>query len=143
MDIPPRLRVNAPHVIGESVDGEALIVNLETGAYYSATGVGDAIWTLLAEGAGVAAIVNAITARYPAAAAGESVHAFLAELVEEGLAVGDSGAEPSTAAPAGVSLPAAFTAPVLQKYTDMQDLLLLDPIHEVDDTGWPSALPGA
>jgi hypothetical protein len=35
-------------------------------------------------------------------------------------------------------LPAAFVAPVLHKHTDMQDLLLLDPIHEVDETGWPS-----
>jgi hypothetical protein len=26
---------------------------------------------------------------------------------------------------------------MLQKFTDMQDLLLLDPIHEVDESGWP------
>ena len=32
-----------------------------------------------------------------------------------------------------------FEAPILQKYTDMQDLLLLDPIHEVDEAGWPHA----
>jgi hypothetical protein len=31
-----------------------------------------------------------------------------------------------------------FEAPVLQKYTDMQDLLLLDPIHDTDETGWPN-----
>ena len=31
-----------------------------------------------------------------------------------------------------------FATPVLNKYSDMQDLLLLDPIHEVDDTGWPN-----
>jgi len=34
-----------------------------------------------------------------------------------------------------------FNAPVLNKYTDMQDLLILDPIHEVDATGWPSTKP--
>jgi hypothetical protein len=32
---------------------------------------------------------------------------------------------------------AAFQPPTLRKYTDMQDLLLIDPIHEVDDLGWP------
>jgi hypothetical protein len=26
---------------------------------------------------------------------------------------------------------------VLERYTDMQELLLLDPIHDVDQTGWP------
>jgi hypothetical protein len=32
-----------------------------------------------------------------------------------------------------------FIPPKLRKYTDMQDLLLLDPIHEVDEQGWPIA----
>jgi len=32
-----------------------------------------------------------------------------------------------------------FDAPVLHSYTDMQDVLLLDPIHDVDETGWPSS----
>ena len=31
----------------------------------------------------------------------------------------------------------AFRAPVLQKFTDMQEMLLLDPIHDVDARGWP------
>ena len=35
-------RVNAPHVVAESVDGEVLIVDLLSGAYYSSDGVGDA-----------------------------------------------------------------------------------------------------
>ena len=34
-----------------------------------------------------------------------------------------------------------FAAPVLHKYTDMEDLLLLDPIHDVDESGWPNTNP--
>lgn len=30
-----------------------------------------------------------------------------------------------------------FEEPIFHKYTDMEDLLLLDPIHDVDETGWP------
>ena len=30
-----------------------------------------------------------------------------------------------------------FRAPSLQRFEDMQGFLLVDPIHEVDDTGWP------
>ena len=26
---------------------------------------------------------------------------------------------------------------MFERFTDMQDLLLLDPIHDVDETGWP------
>ncbi len=32
-----------------------------------------------------------------------------------------------------------FTEPTVHTYADMQDLLLLDPIHDVDETGWPNA----
>jgi hypothetical protein len=35
----------------------------------------------------------------------------------------------------------SFTRPVLNKFGDMQDLLLLDPIHEVDEAGWPYSKP--
>jgi hypothetical protein len=32
-----------------------------------------------------------------------------------------------------------FEQPVLEKFTDMEDLLLLDPIHEVNlQSGWPN-----
>ena len=34
-----------------------------------------------------------------------------------------------------------FKPPLLKRYTDMQELLILDPIHEVDDTGWPAIKP--
>ena len=31
----------------------------------------------------------------------------------------------------------AFVTPELHKFTDMQELLLVDPIHEVTEEGWP------
>jgi hypothetical protein len=34
-----------------------------------------------------------------------------------------------------------FNPPSLNKYSDMQELLLLDPIHDVDDAGWPKPNP--
>ena len=35
-----------------------------------------------------------------------------------------------------------FTPPKVNKYSDMQDLLLLDPIHDVDEKGWPESKDG-
>jgi hypothetical protein len=32
-----------------------------------------------------------------------------------------------------------FEPPILEKYTDMEELIALDPIHEVDEMGWPNA----
>jgi hypothetical protein len=28
---------------------------------------------------------------------------------------------------------------MLERYEDMQDLILLDPVHEVEEEGWPRA----
>ena len=37
-----------------------------------------------------------------------------------------------------VAVKQPFEAPILNKYNDMQELLLLDPIHDVDEAGWPN-----
>ena len=31
-----------------------------------------------------------------------------------------------------------FEPPLISKYSDMQELLILDPIHDVSDAGWPN-----
>ena len=36
---------------------------------------------------------------------------------------------------------AVFQTPTLNADSDMEDLLLLDPIHDVDEKGWPQAKP--
>ena len=46
------------------VDGEALIVDLETGGFFSLDRVGTEVWTGLKNGWGVAQIVDAIAAKY-------------------------------------------------------------------------------
>ena len=38
-----RFKMNIPQVIGEVIEGEAVIVSLETGAYYSLQGTGGVI----------------------------------------------------------------------------------------------------
>ena len=42
----------------------------------------------------------------------------------------------------GAGARAPFDVPVLIAYTDMQDLLLADPIHDYDETGWPARVDG-
>lgn len=140
-------RVNGPGVIGEVLDGEAIIVNLDSGAYYSLDGVGAVVWTAAQAGATLAGAITLVTDRYT----GESqqiaadVTALIEELLGEGLLT-ESDAPAAESAPAAALLPAdrpQFIKPVLQKYTDMADLLLLDPIHEVDEQGWPHPAPRA
>lgn len=131
-------RSNSPPVIHETVEGETIIVNLETGSYYDLNHLGGAIFEALAAGMAAADLSDAIASAYeiePGAAA-RVVEVFAAQLVEEQLILpSENGARSELDAP---ELPASFVEPGLKKYTDMQALLLLDPVHEVDEAGWPS-----
>ena len=55
-----RFRINKPHVINEIIDGEVVILNLDTGNYYSMDKSGADIWELIEDNAGVGEIVEEI-----------------------------------------------------------------------------------
>lgn len=138
-----RFRVNTPQIAHEAIDDEVIIVDFETGNYFSLEASGAVIWTALAAGADLDAILQHLEARYDCA--GMDVAAitasFLAELVEQGLISPVGVANGASVLPQlhGASSPRSpFGAPVLHRYTDMQELLLLDPIHDVDEAGWPN-----
>lgn len=131
-------RVCAPAVVSEVIDGEAIIMDLRTGNYFSADGSGALIWQAIAEGCGRDAILTWSSDAYagdPERMAAD-IDAFIAQLSEHGL-VDVHDATAPTPKPARAER-AAWRAPVLSVYTDMQDLLLLDPIHDVDEAGWPT-----
>jgi len=141
-----RFKVNTPPVIHQTLDGEVIVVNLDTGTYYSFAGVGAEIWSSVERGASLAETVDEALARYdaPRETVEAAVMRFVDELTTEELIAPEDGPEPP-AAPArtGDAAKAPFAEPLLNKYTDMQELLLLDPIHEVDERGWPHSLEGS
>jgi hypothetical protein len=70
----------------------------------------------------------------------------LSELVDEfrreGLVI-ESESEPPVGSLTFPSGRIPFVAPVLNTYTDMQEFMLVDPLHEVDEVaGWPHAKAG-
>ena len=145
MSATEQYRLNQPTVISEVVDGEAVIVNLDSGAYFSLRDTGCVIWNLLIQGMPLADVVKTVGNRYGEAGhvIDAAVQALVAELLRENLLVAaNSAALPqdlalSPGAGNGDRLP--FHTPVLEKFTDMAELLLLDPIHDVQGTGWPHA----
>jgi hypothetical protein len=137
-------RVNSPDVTNEIIDGEAVIINLVTGNYYSLEGEGAEIWSLLASGATIYAIVDQMTRCYAGdrATISESVLGLALQLQQEQLIlVSNEMGVPAVADPPHAHTNGnsrqQFRAPELHKFTDMQELLILDPIHEVDAAGWP------
>ena len=70
-----------------------------------------------------------------------AVTRFVERLLEEALLVAANGdGRPLRLRPSRTAPPRLVREPRLDKYTDMQELLLLDPIHEVDERGWPNSL---
>jgi Coenzyme PQQ synthesis protein D (PqqD) len=133
-----RLRINTENVVHETVDGELIAIDLSGGSYYSLSGSGPAIWSLLLGGASEAEICEALALTHDGdvETIRNEVASLLEQLLENGLAVpGDGAGEaPALDAPAAK---ATFEPPKLERYTDMKDYFLLDPIHEVDTAGWP------
>jgi hypothetical protein len=131
-----------PSTVFEKFDQETVILNLDSGSYFSAEGTASVIWGLVADGVTEAGIIDHLTSGFAgefgdiAASTGE----FLNRLVEESLVdEKPAPADERVVAEDRLRPGQTFSPPVLQKYTDMEEMLLLDPIHEVDEHGWPNA----
>jgi hypothetical protein len=147
MNTKTHLKLRGPQVIHETIDNEVVIIDLPAGNYFSLTSAGADIWSMLIRGIPHDAIVEALARRYEGSreeiesAADRLVGDLLREtlIVPAGADVPAGDAEGIMPAPGATAEPRPrFVPPALLKYTDMQHLLLLDPIHEVDETGWPN-----
>lgn len=143
-----RYRVNMPAVAAEIIDGEAVIMNLKSGAYFSSRDTGCILWRWIEQGVPQTVMVQSLQEMFaaPPEVVTDEVEKFVARLLEYDLIrlltpelMARMGPAPIPDAPAAaISAGSPFVAPILTAFTDMEDLLLLDPIHEVDEeTGWP------
>lgn len=130
-------RLNSPNCISEEIEGDLIIINLSSGRYYNMRGSSVGLWQRLAEGALPSSIgeANKWDATQLALMA-----RFLESLIEEGLLV-------KTDVPAQHVAPESLLIPApddnsfqMDIFTDMEEILGLDPIHEADttDAGWPT-----
>ena len=111
------------------IDGEAIIVNLTTGVYYSMDGIGAEVWMMLEDGLTSDQIASAIAARYEVTAtvAGLDLDALIARLQSEDLVTADDTVEKPSPEIQPVEHRLVYVAPTLSIYRDMGDLLALDP----------------
>jgi hypothetical protein len=143
-----RYAVDDARVVSEVIDGEAVIVNLANGYYYSLDRPAAEIWGWLQGGRSVAEILGAIRDRYDCSGADAetAVRSLIGSLVADDLVAPrrEPGDPPEPAPGPGDSAEKTpFRVPSFQRFEDMQGFLLVDPIHEVDDTGWPHIKPTA
>jgi hypothetical protein len=127
---------NDEHVAAEEFDGEFVLINFARGRYFSLRHSAVDVWRQFRNGASPAEVVERARERF--ALAGDDAREQLARciqtLIDEDLLCEAEAAGPVVDAWSG----AAWAAPSVEVYSDLQDLIVLDPIHEVDDAGgWP------
>ncbi len=125
--------INALRIVHELIDGEVVAIDFDTGNYYSMNGTAAQIWEILTCGIS-SDMFNEIFKK-------ESVSIFLESLLTEGLIVLEStppeNPDDLNSLLKEYQMSQDFQPPVFEKHTDMQHLLLLDPIHDVNEQGWP------
>jgi hypothetical protein len=142
--LPNIVRINAPNVVSEVFEAEVVVVNLESGCYFSLLGGAPQIWELLGEGSvSIDQLMTSLPQKFQANGfdLNEAIREFLQELLDQELIVASDAAtaDPTESDPATTI--AMLERPTLEVFTDLQDILLLDPIHDVDEAGWPVATP--
>jgi hypothetical protein len=132
---------NVPNITSERFDDEVVVVNFETGKYHSIRGDGVAVWQWLEAATSLEEVLDRAARSFD----GErevmeaAIRSFVDELVRERLAVPAAQVQaPAHASDLSSSDRRTFKTPALTTFSDMQELLWLDPIHEVDESGWPS-----
>jgi hypothetical protein len=150
MIIHDRFNINTSKVVHETMDNEVIIINFETGNYYSMNSTAKDIWHCLENSPSLNDLVDDTAHRYDAAREEIKMDLlqFLKELLEENLVAEYK--EEMKGSPGGIKFQndnpngkdngedkLKYQKPGFRKYTDMKEMLLLDPIHDVDETGWP------
>ena len=132
LDPEVRVRPNMQDVAAKVLDGEAIMINLTLGTYYSLDRIGTVVWELIERGHSLRRIVEALTSRFDVSpeTARADLQRLVGEMLEEGIVVRvDEGAkrdrEPPPSGTAEVK--SAYEPPKLSIYRDMADLLALEP----------------
>jgi hypothetical protein len=136
-------RVNRPKVISEVFEDEVVAINFDTGSYYGMSQTALAIWRLLEHGASAETVTQHLASRYnqDPTAIESAVCQFFEQLLQNNLITEAVGNGAGTGPEIVAGNRTQWEPPALSVYDDMQDLLLLDPIHDVDEAGWPARKP--
>ncbi len=138
--------VKSDDLAHDTIDGETVIMDMRRGVYFRLEGAAALAWENLVTGVSPSALAEVI-GRHHAAAPGEigaALDAFLPALLADGLierAAADAVAGRSVPPIAAAAPLPAFAGLHIHRFNDLDELLWVDPIHEVDETGWPAVPP--
>jgi hypothetical protein len=123
--------LNESKMFADITDGMAIVINGETGVYYGMNELGTSVFENIIGGASVENVLAALIAA-GAEDAEAALNKFISTLVEKEILL--SGEDSSKDVSLTLDVDFSMTC---DEYSDAQELLLADPIHEVkEDSGW-------
>jgi hypothetical protein len=137
---------NAPDVVFENFGDEVILLNLQSGRYYSLDPIGMLYWEYLSVGVPppqiAAHIANGFRDHGNPRELALDLDALLSEFQSEQLVRPSATSRALADVPeVKTKLPQTYARPVLSKFDDVAEMLLLDPVHDVSDAGWPNPAP--
>ena len=131
-------RLNEEKMFFDMADGQAVVINFTTGMYYGTTALGSVILERLLKGCAPEEITRAVKALpgcpedFDAQLSG-----FITELQDKEILL-DGETQPGGGEEIGDMALADGFALTLDEFSEVQDLILADPVHDVDvEQGWP------
>jgi hypothetical protein len=139
MSVGLRYAIYDQNIISDVFGEEAVLVNLESGIYYSLRGSSSHIWIRLINQYSPIEILADLIQVYKVAESdlAADIHLFVARLLELRIIKTSTVTERRTIDPVSECVSAEYAPPVVEVFSDMQEILLLDPVHDVDKAGWP------
>lgn len=137
-------KIDESKVISETIDGETIIINLNTGDYYGANITAAIIWDQIKANNSTEAIIQYFLDHYneDEIVIKESVVEIIDTLLKDNLIFELELAEGISNKNNKESLKLQekeiFIKPKIDQYDDMKEMLLADPIHDVNEYGWPN-----
>ena len=130
-------KLNDEKMFYDMADGQAIVINFTTGMYYGTSSLGSAVLDALLAGASLEEVCNAIQALPGCPADMDAqLNTFIGQLLEKEIVV------PAESTGAACTIDASALADgfilTVDEFAEVQDLILADPVHDVDvEQGWP------
>lgn len=139
MDLNNRFCIFDRNIISDLFGDEVVLVNLESGIYYSLRGSSAQIWIRIQNNYSIKELNEELGDIYQISSEelSDEINKFINNLIIHNLIRIEITSE-KIQIPLTPNRPKLeFNTPDLEVFSDMQEILLLDPVHDVNKEGWP------
>lgn len=134
-------KIVSSQIVSENLDNETIVINLNSGVYYSLNPLASLIWQGIEQEIKISNILTKLNSHFDTSFDLKAdVLNFISSLQQEDLIIGVEASCSEKEFDLNPVIP-NYIAPAFDKYEDMQEMLLADPIHDVEQDGWPNVKP--